>query len=64
MNNKRNPKGRTCSCGRPAIRYKDSGFVCERCDGLEKIRHRNDSRRTRDDGRDSFLSEEISGQIS
>jgi len=28
-------KGRFCACGNPALRFKHSEYVCERCDNLE-----------------------------
>lgn len=38
MNNKyKNPQGRRCDCGKPAVRWKNTGFVCAACDRIETL---------------------------
>lgn len=28
-------EGKTCDCGKPAFRFKVTGFICKRCDAIE-----------------------------
>lgn len=33
---RRGTTNRLCDCGRPAVKYKNTGFVCPRCEEIER----------------------------